>query len=262
MKRMVSATLLAALVAVVCALPAYADVTIKATSSGPMGSMPTTVWIKGAKMRQDITVQGRAMTTIIDAAAKRMIFLDPDTRQAMVYDLDSLAAQVQKVTGPGEASVSMKLTGETRVILGRECTGYVVSVTMPVNMPGNVPGNARGNKTMVTLGGPVWIAKDSPGTADWVRFYKLAGENGLFFSAPGGAAAQEARSQALMYKALADAGGIPYEQQISVTIPGAPMQPAAVTVTVNQVSTDPIPDERFEVPEGYRKVPGRGPGVQ
>ncbi len=242
MKRMAFATL----VAIACAVPAYADVTIKATSSGAMGNAaPTTIAIKGAKMRQDVSMGGATFTTIIDAAAKQMIVLDAGTREAVVYDLAKLTADMQKVAGASDAKVSMTPTGETRQILGARCTGYVVNVTMPITM--------QGRAATVTIGGPVWIAKDAPGTADWVNFYKLAGDNGLFFASPRGGA-QEARTQALMYKALAEAGGIPYEQEIRVTIEPAPQQPPPVTVMVTHVTTDPIPDERFAIPAGYTKV--------
>ena len=60
----------------VCSLawPAYADVTIKTVSRGPLGGdAPSVSYIKGTKMRTDVTLNGVTRSTIIDAVARQMI---------------------------------------------------------------------------------------------------------------------------------------------------------------------------------------------
>jgi len=217
------------------------------------------MYIKGTKMRTDVTLGGMARSTIIDAVARQMIVLDPDARQATIYDLSKMAEQMQKAAGIQDAKVSMTPTGETKQLLGRTCTGYTLSISVPVTI---------GSNTMtLTLGGPVWIAKDAPGTKDFATFYKAAGESGLFFAPGGGRGGvqnPQARGMALMYTALGDAGGIPYEQEVEIkteaTGPMADMMrgrggmpSTTTTTTVTSISTDPIPDDKFEIPAGYTK---------
>ena len=76
-----------------------------------------------------------------------------------------------------------------------------------------------------------------------------------------------------MYRVLADAGGIPYQQEIRMTTdatggPGAEMARkvgpggTTVTTTVTSISTDPIPPDKFEIPVGYARRSGSVDGRQ
>jgi hypothetical protein len=249
----------------VFAWPAHADVTVKMTTTGPaMGpgraggrgagtsEIPTTYYIKGGKARIDMVMAGREMSTILDPATHQMISLNPETKEAIIYDLAKLGEQMQQSVQMGDVKVSMTPTGETKQLLGRTCTGYMLSVTMPMSMGGR--GGDMGSMT-VTLGGPVWIAKDAPGTTDFAAFYKAAAESGFFsFGGRGGRGnpGMQERGMAAMYKAFSEAGGIPYEQEMQVKMEGAPSMPPTVT-KVTSVSTDPIPVDTFQIPAGYTK---------
>ena len=226
--------------------------------------------IKGTRMRVETTMSGQAVAmmpnaepgkpvkrvTIVDAARRQMTVLDEATKTATIYDLSKIAGQMQQAGGPSDVKVSMTPTGQRRQILGRTCAEYRLAVTMAVTPP-----MGGGPSMTITLGGPTWIAKDAPGTAEFAAFYKSAGESGLFFEPGGGGANNpQARGMAAMYSALADTGGIPYEQVIQVNMEAADSQMAdmmrqagrpSTTMTVTGVSTDPIPDELFAVPAGY-----------
>ncbi len=243
---------------------AWADVTVKSTVKGPMGDTPQVVYIKGSKMRTDSKVMGRDNITIVDAAARQMISLDPSTRTATVYDLSKMGEQIQKEANPSDIKVSLTPTGQTKQILGRACTEYILSISFSMAPP-NVP---QSQGMAMTIGGPTWIAKGAPGTKDFEDFYKAASESGLFFN-PGGAGGRgrgmgpSERSMAAMYKAYAEAGGIPYEQVMETKFEGSgPMAQmmrgrggmgAATTMAVTGVSTDPVPADMFEIPAGYTK---------
>jgi hypothetical protein len=264
MKRFLALVVLAA--AVVCPSPARADVTMTMTMSttGPVSmEMTQVVYIKGTKMRTDVTLNGRTMSTIVDAAARQMIVLDPAAREATVYDLSRMADQMQKEAGVQGTKVSVTPNGETKQLLGRTCTGYNLSITVPVAMGANT--------VTLNIGGPVWVAKDAPGTTDFATFFKAAGESGLFVAPPAGRGGpanpgMNERGMALMYKALAETGGIPYEQVMTLktdaTGPGADMMrrmgPGETTVTtlVTSISTDPVPADKFEIPAGFTKKTG------
>ncbi len=265
---------LLAAAALACALawPAYADVTINTVARGPLGSdAPSVAYIRGTKMRTDVSLGGTRMSTIIDASARQMIVLNPSTREAIVYDLGKMAEQMQKEADVQDAKVSFTPNGQTKQLLGRTCTGYNLSITMPVTM--------GQTKMTVNMGGPVWIAKDAPGTSDFATFFKAASESGLFFAAAGrgrggpAGAGPNATGMALMYRALADSGGIPYEQEIRMGTdatagPVADMMkkagPGGTTATtiVTSISTDPIPPDKFEIPAGYTRRTGSMDGRQ
>ncbi len=102
------------------------------------------------------------------------------------------------------------------------------------------------------------IAKDAPGTADFAAFYRAAADSGFFSlgAGRGNPGMNEGRGIAAMYKAIADSGGIPYEQHVNVTIEGGSMQrmtPPPTVTRVSSVSTDPIPDDKFQIPAGYTR---------
>lgn len=252
---------------------AYADVTIKMTTTGPSmapgarggrgGGEGTTevtqTWyIKDGKARIDMVLTGHQRSTIFDPVARQLIRLDPETREATISDLGKIAEQAQQFVEMNQMKVSMTPTGETKQLLGQTCTGYMLSVVMPMGGRGNP------DAMTMTLGGPVWIAKDAPGTKEFVAFFKAAAESGLFLSGGGrgGQPGVNERGMTAMYKALSDAGGIPYEQEIQVKLEGTgPMADMArsmgqlpSTVTkVTSVSTDPISDDLFQIPAGYAR---------
>ena len=232
MKRALSVGVLTCLFA----SAAYADVTVKMTTTGPMmapgpgggrgagtSEVPTTYYIRGGKARVDMIIGGQERSTILDPVAHQMISLNPETKEAIVYDLTKLGEQMQQSVQMGDVKVSMTPTGQTSQILGRTCTEYMLSVTMPMSMGGR--GGEAGQMT-ITIGGPVLIAKDAPGTKDFAAFYKAAAESGMFL-APGGRGGRgggvNERGMAAMYKAFSEVGGIPYEQHVTVKIEGGPM---------------------------------------
>jgi hypothetical protein len=254
MKRLFAVTTLACLFAG----PAFADVTIKTTveAASPMPAGELVQYIKGTKARFEMTIGNRQFITILDAGGKRLIMLDPATKQARIVSF----ASALSVSGakPAEAKISFEPTGQTRQILDQTCTQYMFSMTVPQQM-GQI------NAT-VEMSGPTWIAKGAPGTSDFESFYRIAIESGALDALEGqpGAAMQPGVSQ--MYKALLKGGGIPYEQQVHVVVQGTGpipemMQKGVTTTTrVTEVSTKPIVDSMFEIPDGYRIASRQQPG--
>jgi hypothetical protein len=158
--------------------------------------------------------------------------------------------------GTSEPKVSFTPTGQKKEILGHSCDGYALSISIPMTM---------GNDTMtLTMSGPAWIAKGVPGTKDYQTFYQMAAEHGLFFGSPEQAKAQGAqmKSTTEMYKAFAATGGVPFQSETEVKFEGSGMMAtmmnkmggASSSQTVTAISTDPIPDDKFTVPAGWKTV--------
>ncbi len=252
---------LATLLAFGLALPAYADVTIKQTTGGKglgiSGNAATTTYVKGNKMRSDIVSGDRTQTTIFDVGAQKMYTFDSRKKEADVWDMATLAAEMSKSVDMSSAKASIKPNGQTKQISGQTATGYDVEISMQSAL-----GGSKDMTMTVTLLGPVWIVKNAPGAADYNGFYKAAVEKGFIFSDPRAAKGQpgQARAMAEMYDQMADIGGIAYETEMQIKMGGGgPMggllsRLGNVTMTslVESVTVGPLADDLFAPPAGYK----------
>jgi hypothetical protein len=258
MKRLV----LVALVALVAPIaPAFADVTVKSTVSGKgmgmSGTMVSTTYVKGSKMRNDIVMGDTTRTTIFDLDTQKMITFDSKKKEADVYDMQKMSADMAKSVDVSEMKASVKPNGKTKQLLGKTATGYDMTITLPAMM-----GGASGMKMVVNLEGPMWIVKDAPGTAEYLEFYKNAVEKGWFFTDPRTAKAQpgQAKAMAEVQRQMAATGGIPYEQETTVKMSGdgpmasmlAKMGNISSTTTVTGIDTAALGAELFAPPAGYK----------
>ncbi len=259
MKRVIAA----AGVVVMMAVPAFADVTITSTGAGKgmgMGkSMQSTTYIKGARMRAESTVGDMRTATIFDLDAQKMIVLNLKKKEAEVTDLGKLTEEAQNNLGAAEAKVSFKPNGQTKEIAGKSCTGYDFSVSMPMNPGGK---NDESMAMTMVMAGPVWIAKNAPGSRDFAAYYRAAAEKGFVFNSPQQAKAQpgQAKAFAEMYRAMIATGGVPYGQEIKIAFEGggpmgammSKMGGVSIETTVTDVNTNSLSDELFTVPADFK----------
>jgi hypothetical protein len=243
---------------------ARADVTLKQTTGGKglglSGSAPGTTYIKGNKMRADVVMGDKTMTSIYDLDAQKMYIFDSKKKEADVWDMAAFAAEVSKSVDTSSAKASLKPNGQTKQIGGKPATGYDIEETMSAAM-----GGSKDMNMTVTLAGPIWVVKGAPGSADYGRFYKAAVEKGFIFSDPRAAKAQpgQARAVAEMYNQMAATGGIPYEMDVQIKLGGsgpmagllARMGNITMTNTVDSVETTALADDLFAPPAGYKLNP-------
>lgn len=237
------------------ASPAFADVTIKSKSGGSgmgaAGSGEMTQYLKGLKSRIDQpNGKGQGTTTIIDLAAKQMIVLNHDAKEADVMDMGNLSATIAKA-GVSDFTVTLTPTGQTRQIAGQSCTVHDLKISVPMQM-GNV-------KMSMVMSGPQCLAKNAPGQADMLAFYKAASENGGFLDAQQAKARPgAAKAMADMYRKMSELG-VPYATEMKVGFEGegpmADMMKKMGTTTTSEVTsitTSPVAATLFEVPAGYK----------
>ena len=262
MKRFSAPVALVALAALVAvAAPASADVTIKATVTGKGmgmgGTMTSTTYIKGNKMRTD-TVNGDTVRTVIfDVDTQKMISFDSKKKEADVVDMQRLGAEVSKNVDMTGMKATLTPNGKTKQVSGHKAAGYDAEITVPATM-----GGANGMKMTVILTGPMWIVKGAPGAAEYMNFYKTAVEKGWFFSDPRAAKAQpgQAKAMAEMYRQMAATGGIPFEQEMNIKMSGegpmaglmAKMGNITSTNTVTSIESAPLAADLFAPPAGYK----------
>jgi hypothetical protein len=252
------ALLAGSIIGLALAAPAGADVTFKQKVSGKgiagVAGGDSTQYIKGVRMRTDQTVGGNDTSTIIDAGAQQMVVLDHKRREATVYDMTKIAADIAKMP-ISDVKASVTPTTQTRQIAGTTCTIHDMHVAAPTQM---------GPETLtIVLAGPICLVKNGPGQTDFTAFYKAAAEKGLFLGDPRAAKAQagQARSMTAMYQQMA-ALGVPMSQEINFKFEGsgamagmmAKIGANSMTTEVVSVSTDPIADSTFDIPAGYRVV--------
>jgi hypothetical protein len=257
MKTFVSLIGLGAVVAL-CAGDARADAVLAARTGGKGLGMvlegDTVTYLRGAKMRSDATVRGDSLSTIIDLDQRTFISINHKKREAEIWDISDIAANLRKITD-SDVKVDLKPTGETREILDQRCEGYEVRVAVTFAL-----GDADQRMTIL-MNGPVWMAKNSPARADYAAFYTAAAERGLFFGDPRAAKAQpgQARGMTALYRRLAEIGVV-YASELQIRFEGSGMLAAMMdkmggsmmTTTLTKVSTEAVPDDVFSVPAGYK----------
>lgn len=258
-------TAVATILSLAIAAPAYADVTLKQTSTGKglgmSGTMAGTVYIKGNKLRTDSVDGDKTMTTVFDLDAQTMYVFDSKKTEAEVWDMAAFSAELSKSVDPSRMKASLTPTGQTKQIAGQTATGYMMEISMPATM-----GGSDGPAMMVTLTGPAWIVKGAPGAADYVAFYKAAAEKGFIFTNPNAAKGSpgQARAMTEMYRQLAETGGVAYEteMQIKMSMEGGAGNPLggllgrlgniSMTSVVESIATEPLSDALFAPPAGYK----------
>lgn len=253
--------MMAAALTVALTAPAWADVTIKQTTTGKglgmSGTTPGTTYIKGSRMRTD-TVQGKnTMTTIFDLDAQKMYSFDSRKKEVDVWDMQAVAADLNQAVDMSSMTASVTPNGQTKQVAGKSATGYDMEVSVASQMGGN-----SGPKMMVKLTGPMWVVKDDAAAREYIAFYQAAVEKGWIFSDPRAAKASpgQARAMAQMYKQLADTGGVPYQTEMQIRMEGsgpmaglmARMGNITMTTVVDSVETGTLSDDLFAPPAGYK----------
>jgi hypothetical protein len=259
MKR---AIVVAGIVALGFTLPAYADVTLKQTTTGKgmgtSGTTQTTTYIKGNKMRTDTLLGDRTQSVIFDLDTQRMSAFDSRKEEADVYEMAALVKEVSASIDTANMKVSFKPNGQTKDMAGKTAIGYDIEIAMPMSIGGN-----KDMTVEMTLFGPAWVVKSAPGTQDFVAFYKAAAEKGWIFSDPRIAKAPpgQAKAMAEMYKLLAETNGIPYEHDMQMKMGGASgplaglfakMGNVSFATKVDSVDTGALADDLFAPPAGYK----------
>lgn len=251
MKRL-AASLPVLLALLAAASPASADLGMTTTMSMNAGGMAINATmetrLKATKMRADVKLMQQDMSILFDTADKQVLMVNHVTREITTADPSALGGNFPVTFG--DATVSLKPTGETKEILGRTCQGYALDMTVPMTVGSE-------SITMRTFG-TIWIAGQGPGVDEYRAISKAAAESG--FSTSFMAQGPTMKGMVEMQKTMAEAG-IPLSQELHTSLEGTGQAAAALAqmgnmtmaMTVTALSTDPIPDEVFALPAGYTK---------
>lgn len=258
--RILRLVLTTCLLVAVLTAPAIADITmvtqVSTQGMGNAGSGESTVYIKGLKMRTEQKTGGQETIMILDVGNQKMIQLDAKKERADVFDLSQLGEQMEQYVDSSDVSVSITPTGATQTVAGTTCQVHDMTVKLKVEL---APGSGMG-ATMV-MDGTSCLVPDAPGAEDYERFYTAMAEKGLFLGDPRAAQGPGAGTQKGMtelYEKMAEKG-VAYHSDLNVGFEGSGMMAKMferlsfdTETTVKSVSTEPLSDDLFEVPAGWK----------
>ena len=109
------------------------------------------------------------------------------------------------------------------------------------------------------MSGPAWIAKDGVGVAEYKAAQKAFSDVGHVDIASGAGAAGQGDGGGRPRRSAE--AGVVIEQENQMTMEGTgqmaqmmgQMGGMTITTKVTAITTDPIPDSKFALPEGYTK---------
>ena len=195
---------------VLSAAAASADVTVTMSVSGVAGQVAitgtTTTLAKGTKSRVDTETSGQNVTILSDSATKQQWKIDDGTKQIEPFDANATMAALPVSFGEVKAAVTPN--GQTKEILGRQCQGYTVEITMPMTMAGET--------IVMKMSGPAWIAKDGAGVAEFRAGQKAFSDVGVDIALAQG---PQRKGMVAISKVLGEAGVV-MEQQNQMTMEG------------------------------------------
>lgn len=280
MKRWLTTTL----ALLVCSAALSADITIVQTTKveGGMASMAAsagagasmspklTTRMKGMKTRTDVQTGAVAVSTILDLATSQVIVLNASQKTATIASAvppappAGAASPATPVTMP-KVEASVTPTGKSQVIDGVKCDQFTFTTKMNMGemsgrqMPPEAAAMMQG--VQMVMDGSIWVAKDVPGAAEYIKFQKAAASSDMATAALGASGVSIPGMDKLM-KAMSAIDGLTYLTEMTINIEGTgqmaemmkQMGPMKVTTKVDSVSTDALSDALFQVPEGYTVV--------
>jgi hypothetical protein len=262
-------------VVLLCSAAPRADITILQTTTveGGMASMAAasgqsvspkvTTRIKGTKNRTDVEAGAVFVSTIVDIVSKQVIILRPDVKTAtIVTGAPPAAPGAAAVTGPS-VDATVTPTGKSQLIDGVKCDEYAFTTTLDMSsmagpqLPPEALAMMQGMK--MAMQGALWVAKDAPGAAEYVAYQKAVAGAPELAGVAAGASGMKIPGMEKVARAMSAVNGLTYLTEMTINIDGTgqvadmmrQMGPMKVTTKISSVTTSPIGDDVFKVPEGY-----------
>jgi hypothetical protein len=246
--------------AILLVLPARlsADLRITETATAASGGRRVetvrSIYIRGERMRTELAQGEQPAVTLYDLPGGAIVDLDANRKRAQMHDIAARNAKLEKEYPRQRTSISLATTGDTRTLAGSACEEYRFTVKVPINKSGNV---------VLTLAGSAWIAKAAPGAGDYSTFVQSADARGLviWYTSDNLILLAVTRARTELYRAIGATGGIPYLVEMTSGVEGTGVLAAMVrkvtaatwTATVTSVLTAPLDDDRFAIPQGWKR---------
>jgi hypothetical protein len=254
-RRVLAAVAIVTLLVVPARLSADLRITETATaaSGGRRVETARSTYIKGERMRTELAQGEQPVVTVYDLPGGAIVELDAKKKRAQLHDIAARNAKLEKEYPRQKTSISLAPTGDTRTLAGSPCEGYTFTVKVPMTKRG----------VALTLTGSAWIAKAAPGAGDYSAFVQSADARGLvlWYTSDNIILLAVTRARTELYRALGATGGIPYLVEMTSGVEGTGVIAAMIrkvtaatwTATVTSVLTAPLDDDRFAIPQGWKR---------
>jgi hypothetical protein len=267
------------LIATMAAAPVAGDLTVTTVttiegmmvSPGGGGITPkVVVRISGTKSRMDVDTGDQVIVTISDTATNQAYLLRPDDKTALLLQPESAGSSDAPAA---VVAASVTPTGQKRQIDGVSCDEYALTMKLDVaSVAGGrsaLPPEAASmlKDVFIHVTGSIWAAKDAPGAAEYAAFQKTAARlaaaaAGRTVSAGAAGPAPIPGGMDRLLTGFPEASGIPYLTELTTKLEGTgqlvalmqQMGQMKITGRAASVSTEPVPANLFDVPEGYTIV--------
>lgn len=211
-------------------------------------------YIKGPRMRIDVTQDGATTATVYDLPAGEMFELDASKRKAVARKVTARNAKLEKEYPRARSTMTVTPTGVAKTIAGVACDEHRFAGRVPVT---------KSEEIVLTLSGTACLATAAPGVNDYSAFAKAAYDQNLVL----GRATDNAillamiRGQTELYRALSQQGGIPLIVDLMTSVEGKgilagmvrkPLAGTRVT-TATKVEAATLDDALFVVPAGWKR---------
>ena len=236
---------------------ATADVRLVETTRDQAGGKTIagvrTTSIKGARMRLDTVRDNKTAATLYDVPAGATITLDARKKRATWRDVDRRNAKLEEEYPRASVTVTLTPTGATRTVAGALCREFALSVRVPMTKSASL---------VLTMTGSAWMASDVPGAGDYDAFAAAAIERQIVFgpSSDNQILLAITRAQTEMYRALGGLHAVPFVVETATDVDGKGLLAGLVrkavkgsqTTEVTSVATEPLADDLFVVPAGWK----------
>ena len=211
-------------------------------------------YIKGTRMRIEVTQEGATTVTVYDLPAGESLELDASKRKAVVRTISTRSAKLEKEYPRARSTVTLTATGITKTTAGLECAEHRFDGRVPITKSGEIA---------LLLSGIACLASADPRAADYATFAKAAYDQDLVL----GRATDNAillalvRGQTELYRALTQQGGIPLSVDLTTTVEGRgvlagmvrkPLAGSRIT-TASKIEAATLDDALFAVPAGWKR---------
>lgn len=255
MKR-VSLALFAAGLAALVAGGARADLSLVGRSTvhamGMQGVGQEGLWLRKTKLRRDLIDRGKAYSHLYDLSTREITIIDHSLRQATVFTMASLNQDPDARFTSKDLKLELTPTGRRHQLQGWNCVEHKMLAAMPAEV--------AGEKVSFEVEGTIWLAKNAPEQSETQPFIKAAQEPDFFMGIPALAKKSpgQAKGMSEVVRRLAPLGllcAVDVDTRYEGTGRMAELSKkmaSRIAVTYEKYATDPLKDEIFEIPAGYR----------
>ncbi len=248
--------LLLALVGIVAALPAAADLSMtgrsKVVAMGMQGIGQEGIWLRGSQIRRDLIDRGKAYSHLYDLKKREITVIDHSQRLAQIYAMASLNQQTDAKISSQDLKLDLKPTGRKHALQKWNCAEYDIVAAMPAEV--------GGEKVSFTLTGNVWLARDTEEQKETAAFVNAAQTPDFFMGIPALAKSSpaQARGMSEIVRRMAPMGLL-CAVDVKTKYEGSGRMAAlsnkldsSISLTYQQYGSAPLKADAFDIPKGYR----------